>query len=310
MFDFVGKRYWFFLFSAILIAAGIIFLSLGGLKLGIEFQGGSSLRLHFDEEVDVDQSKLEQVLSNLGYEEATVQKLEAEEQFLIRTRILTSTEEEKLKDDLKEQVGDFGKPKSQGIVSAMVAKETMRNAGIAVAVAAVAILLYVTWAFRKMPSPFRYGTCSIIALIHDVFITIGIFSILGWALHWEVNPMFITAVLAVIGYSVNDTIVIFDRIRENLTKGTHPDFGTTVNASLTQTLTRSLNTSITTILVVLALYLFVGGNIRNFVVALLIGVVAGTYSSIFIASQLLVVWERGEWKRFVPPIPLLRRLRT
>jgi len=188
-------------------------------------------------------------------------------------------------------------------VSPMVAEETGWNTLWAVLGAAIGILLYVTWAFRRMPKPFHYGTCAIIALVHDLLVVLGIFSILGGILNWEINLMFITGVLAVIGYSVNNTVVIFDRIRENLSRGLSSNFEVVVNNSLVETIGRSLNTSLTTLIVVLALLLFVGASIQNFAVVLLIGIVAGTYSSICIAPQLLLVWEKGEWRRFLPWLP-------
>jgi preprotein translocase subunit SecF len=166
-------------------------------------------------------------------------------------------------------------------------------------------MLYVTWAFRRMPKPLRYGTCAIVALLHDTLVAVGIFSIIGGVLQWEVNLMFITGILAVIGYSVNNTVVVFDRIRENLLKNTAADFKTVVNSSLTESLTRSVNTSLTTIIVVLALLLFVGATIQNFAVVLLIGIIAGTFSSLFIAPSLLVVWESHEWRRFISWLPFI-----
>lgn len=315
MFDFVGKRRWFLLASAIIIVAGIISLAIpGGLKPGVDFQGGIAITLG-PKEGETEPLTLERVeskLADLGHSEAAnrIQVLE-KDQFFIRTGELGDSDEEKLEEQakLKNGLAEIGDVKEFGSISAVIASETVRNAAIAVAVAAVAILLYITWAFRRMPSPFRYGTCAIVALVHDVLIVLGVFSFLGRAFNWEIDPMFVTAVLAVIGYSVNDTIVVFDRIRENLPKGTAPDFATVVNTSLTGTLGRSLNTSVTTLLAVLAIYLFVGGTIRTFVLALFIGTIAGTYSSIFIASQLLVVWERGELGRVLSKVPLTRRLR-
>ncbi len=307
MFDFVGKKHWFLLASAIIIVAGLISVVVpGGLKLGIDFEGGISVTLGPKEGETLTLEQVEQKLNDLGHSEAAkrVQVL-GEGDFFIRTRELDENEQEKLRNGLSE----IGEVREFGSISAVIASETVRNAAIAVGVAAVAILFYITLAFRRMPSPFRYGTCAIVALLHDVLLVLGIFSFLGRTMNWEIDPMFITAILAVIGYSVNDTIVVFDRLRENLSKGATSDFGTTVNYSLTQTLGRSLRTSMTTILAVLAIYLFVGGTIRNFVLALFIGIVAGTYSSIFIASQLLVVWERGEWSRFLSRIPLPRRIR-
>jgi preprotein translocase subunit SecF len=170
-------------------------------------------------------------------------------------------------------------------------------------VAALGILLYVTWAFRRMPRPFHYGTCAIIALVHDALVALGVFSILGGILNWQVNMMFITGILAVIGYSVNNTVVIFDRIRENIRLDTSTSFETVVNNSLVETLGRSINTSLTTLVVVLALLFFVGATIQNLVAVLIIGIIAGTFSSICIAPTLLVVWDRGEWRRFISWLP-------
>jgi preprotein translocase subunit SecF len=288
MFDIVGKRFWFFLISGIVILAGIISLATFGFKAGIEFSSGSVVTLGFEEEVGSDE--LRQELVDLGYGNAVVQTTESGD-FLIRTVEMTAAEKTQLKEDL---TTEFGPLEEKGFenIDPVIARQTSRTAGIAVAVAAIGILLYITWAFRRMPKPFHYGTCAVVALIHDAVVALGVFSILGGILGWEINLMFITGVLAVIGYSVNNTVVIFDRIRENLLKGISPSFEVVVNTSLVETLGRSLNTSLTTLFVVLALLLFVGASIQNFAVVLLVGVVAGTYSSLFIAPSLLVVWEK------------------
>jgi preprotein translocase subunit SecF len=299
MFDIAGKRFWFFLISGVVILVGIISLATFGLALGIEFSSGSMMTLRFEQEVAHDE--LRQELASLGYTDAIVQRT-GQGDFYIRTTTLTTEEKTNLEDALIARFGNLEEAEFYS-VSPMVATETARNAAIAVAVAAIGILLYITWAFRRMPSPFRYGTCAIVALLHDVLIVLGIFSILSGILDWEINLMFITGVLAVIGYSVNNTVVVFDRIRENLTKGVSSNFEVVVNNSLVETLSRSLNTSLTTLIVVLALLLFVGASIQNFAVVLLIGIIAGTYSSLFIAPQLLLVWERGEWGRFIRRLP-------
>ncbi len=302
MFDIVGKKFWFFLISGVVILIGIVSLATFGLKAGIEFSSGSMMTLSFEQEVDHDE--LRQELASLGYINAIVQRT-GEGDFYIRTVTLSTEEKTSLENALIARFGNLEETEFYS-VSPMVAAETAYNAAIAVAVAAVGILLYITWAFRRMPSPFRYGTCAIVALLHDVLVVLGIFSILGGILGWEVNLMFITGVLAVIGYSVNDTVIIFDRIRENLSKGVSPDFEVVVNNSLVETLSRSLNTSLTTLIVVLALLLFVGASIQNFAVVLLVGIVTGTYSSIGTAASLLVVWERGEWGRFLQWLPIAK----
>jgi preprotein translocase subunit SecF len=186
------------------------------------------------------------------------------------------------------------------VVSPAIASEVVRNAAIAVAVAALAVLLYISWAFRRMPSPFRYGACAILALIHGIFFMLGTFAVLGAVVGVEVDAMFIAAMLTIAGYSVHDTIVVFDRIRENVKKPGKLDFAVTVNNSIVETLGRSLNTALTTLFVIVALLLFGGVTIRFFLVALAVGLVVGTYSSIFVASQLLVIWEKREWRKFLP----------
>jgi len=247
-------------------------------------------------EQTVTEADLKQELASLGYTGAIVQRT-GEGNFLIRTGELTGEAKTALEDALGAKFGPITEAEFYS-VSPMIAAETARNAYIAIGIATVGILLYITWAFRKMPNPFRYGTCAIIALGHDALVALGIFSVLGGTLGWEINLMFITGILAVVGYSVNNTVVVFDRIRENLSKGISTNFEVIVNTSLVETLSRSLNTSLTTLFVVLALLLFVGASIQNLAVVLLIGIVAGTFSSICIAPNLLIVWEKGEWGRF------------
>ena len=300
MFDIVGKRFWFFLASGVIILIGIISLATFGLESGIEFSSGAIVTVSFEQEVD--QDDLKQELASLGYDNALIQRTGGGD-FLIRTHELTSEDKTNLEGALAEKFGQLSETEFNS-VSPMIAAETARNAVIAVAVAAVGILLYITWAFRRMPKPFHYGTCAIIALLHDALVALGVFSILGGILGWEINLMFITGILAVIGYSVNNTVVVFDRIRENLRKDVRVNFEIVVNNSLVETLSRSLNTSLTTLFVVLALLLFVGASIQNFAVVLLIGIIAGTFSSLCIAPQLLVVWEKGEWGRFIQWLPL------
>ena len=296
----IGKRFWFLAISGLLILISIIALATFGLRYGVEFSSGSILRVSFEQAVTL--SDLRQELASLGYGTALIQHTEAGD-FLIRTHDLTGEEKTALEEALSARFGQLTETEFN-TVSPMVAQETMQNAAIAVAIAAIGILLYITWAFHRMPKPFHYGTCAVIAVIHDSLVAIGAFAILGGVLGWEVNLMFITGILAVIGYSVNNTVVVFDRIRENQALGVSPDFEVVVNNSLVETLSRSLNTSLTTLFVVLALMLFVGASIQNFATVLLIGIVAGTFNSIGIAPSLLVVWERGEWGRFLQWLPL------
>jgi len=298
MTDIVGKRARFFITSAVIITISIVALANFGLKPGIEFSSGSMMTIHFEEQADSDAMKQE--VAAAGYPNAIIQQT-GEGDYLIRTGELTSEDKLAITEALTTRFGAVTESEFHS-VSPMVAAETTRNAAIAIGVAAVGILLYITWAFRKMPKPFRYGACALLALGHDILIALGIFSILSATLGWETNLMFITGILAVVGYSVNNTVVVFDRIRENLTRGISPDFKVVVNNSLVETLGRSLNTSLTTLLVVVALLLFVGASIQNFAVIMLIGIIAGTFSSVCIAPNLLVAWEKKEWGRLFRPV--------
>ncbi len=294
--DIIGKRFRFLAISGLVILAGIISLGVFGLKAGIEFSSGSQLTLRFEQPVETDQMRQE--LGSLGHDNAIVQTT-GEGDFLIRTFELSANEKVALEEGLEIAFGPFTERGFENI-DPVIARQTAQTAAIAVAVAAVGILLYVTWAFRRMPKPFRYGTGAIIALLHDALVALGVFSILGAIFGWEVNLMFIIGILAVIGYSVNNTVVVFDRIRENLLRAHRPVFTEVVNASLAQTFIRSVNTSLTTVIVILALMLFVGAQIQNFAAVMLAGIIAGTYSSLFVAPSILVIWERREWRRLLP----------
>ncbi|MFC1900693.1 protein translocase subunit SecF [Chloroflexota bacterium] len=296
MINIVGNRRVFFIITAIVILVCAISLATFGLRAGVEFSSGSALTVDFEDEVT--QDELEEELVNLGYKGAIVQEFMQGGGYLLRLPRLSSVEKDELEEGLTARFGALaGEAAFEKDVDPIIAAETTQNAAIAVAVAAVGILLYIAWAFRRMPNPFRYGTCAIIALVHDTLVALGVFSILGGTMGWEIDLSFVIGILAVIGYSVNNTVVVFDRIRENLSREGRIDFETTVNSSLVETLSRSLNTSLTTLFVVLALMLFVGASIQNFAVVLLIGIIAGTYSSLCIAPALLVVWRNRERRR-------------
>ncbi|MFC1899376.1 protein translocase subunit SecF [Chloroflexota bacterium] len=293
MANIVSKKLWFFLISGILVLIAVISLVTFGLKPGIEFSSGSIVTINFEEEVT--QEELEQELANLGFGNTLIQHTGSDD-FIIRTHELTGAAKTSLENALTDTFGNLRETEFNS-VSPMIATETTRNAAIAIAIASIGILLYVTWAFRRMPKPFHYGTCAIIALLHDTIIALGVFSILGGVLGWEINMMFITGILAVIGYSVNNTVVVFDRIRETQERDHNSSFETIVNRSLVETFSRSINTSLTTLFVVLALLFFVGVSIQNFSIVLLIGIIAGTFSSLCIAPLLLVVWEKSSLSR-------------
>ena len=294
MINIVGRRKWFFLLSAVVLLIGILSLAVFGLEPGVDFSSGTTFTIRFEK--DIDQAALRQALTDIGYDTATIQST-SEGDYFIRISEITPEERQDITSALESSLDPGLTVRDYYQVSPVIATETARNAGIAVAVAAVAMLIYIAWAFRRMPNPFRWGTCAIVALLHDVLVVMGIFSILGWVSGVQIDAMFITGMLTVVGYSINNTVVVFDRIRENYSKGVSKDFEMTVNVSIMETLARSINTSLTTLLVILALYLFGGVTIQYFILVLLIGVVAGTYSSLLIAGPLLVVWHKARIKR-------------
>ena len=303
--DIVGKRGWFFLLSLAVILPGVVFLIIApGLNPGIDFTGGSTLTLRFSDKVE--QADLRAELIAQGHP-SRVQRIKGERDFLIHTDELATTTA--LVSGLASLSPGGIEILAFDLVSPVIAQETVINAMWAVLASAVGIFFYVWWAFRNVPSPFRYGTAAIVALLHDTLIVVGIFAILGEVIDMEVNTMFLIALLTVIGYSVNDTIVVFDRIRENILLYPNRTLGTVVNLSISESMGRSLNTSITLLVTLLALMLFGGSTIKDFVLVLLIGVVAGTYSSIGIASQLLVAWESGDFGRLFRRV-MRRRLRA
>jgi preprotein translocase subunit SecF len=297
MIDFVGKKHWFFLISAILIISGIISLAVFGLKWGVDFSSGTAITLRFEKEVELGQ--LRQQLTDLGYDRATIQPT-AEAEFFIRLQEISSDEYTQLKDGLKAGLATNITDSSLFTVSPIIAAATVRNTIIAVIIASIGILLYISWAFRKMPKPFRWGICAVLALLHDLVIVIAIFSILGWAAGMEVDSLFVTGVLAIVGVSVNNIVVVFDRIRENLKRGVSSDFEVVANCGIMESVGRSLNTGLATLFVIVALYLLGGVTIHTLILALLVGITTGIYSSLCIAGQLLVVWEKGEWSALLP----------
>jgi len=304
MMDIVGKRYWFFFISALIIIPGIISLAVFGLEPGVDFSSGSTMTLRFDAEVE--QNQLRQQLADLGYDEAMIQRT-GDGDFIVRVREISAEVRQELVDGLRAELDTEVTVRDSYTVSPIIAAETGRNAAIAVGIAAVFMLFYIAWAFRRMPRPLRWGTCAIVALIHDVLVVMGIFSILGWVVGIQIDALFITGMLTVVGYSVNNTVVVFDRIRENVSKGTSKDLEVTVNSSILETLSRSLNTSVTTLFVILAIFLFGGVTIHYFILVLLIGVIAGTYSSMCIAGPLLVIWDKREWGRFFSWLPFAKK---
>lgn len=288
-------KYWFFAVSLIAILPGIYSLARYGLNLSIDFTGGSLIELRSPEiKNDADVNKVKAAFKAKKVLVASVQKT-GSGGYLFRTQAIeTKTKTEALA-EVKKTYPKVSELRFE-TVGPIIGAELTIKALQAIVVASVAIVLYIAYAFREIPKPYaswKFGVAAVIALLHDAFLVIGAFSLLGHFAGVQIDALFVTAILTVIGFSVHDTIVVFDRIRENLRKATGKvSFEEIVNESILQTLGRSLTTSLTVLFTLLALILFGGESIRWFVVALFIGVFSGTYSSIFNAAPILSIWEK------------------
>lgn len=296
----ITKKYFYLYFalSVIIIIPGLISLILFGLRLSIDFAGGS--RFTFDAPAKVDQKTADTIRSVFSQEKVSISTLQrSEDKIIVRTEPLDQGAHRRIIDALEKKNNQL-KEESYETIGPTISKEITLNAFYSVLLACVLIVLYIAWSFRKVPKPassWRFAICTIVALIHDVLVVMGVFSLLGHFFGVEVDSLFVTALLTVIGFSVHDTIVVFDRIRENLRRNAYANFSAAVNDSIIQTLGRSLKTSLTVVLVLFTLLLFGGETLRWFIVALLIGIISGTYSSIFNAAPLLVVWEESREKK-------------
>jgi len=293
----VGKRYWFFGLSLLLIVPGIAALAVWGLPLAIDFTGGSLLEVRFEGAQVPAPAQVVDLYMELGFGEPLVQSA-AQAEIIARSRTLDESERAELVREMQSQFGGTVTLLRFESVGPAVGAEVTRRAAGAVGLAALGILAYITYAFRSVPGAYRYGLAAIVAMLHDVAVVLGVAAILGHYFGWEVDALFLTALLTIIGFSVHDTIVVFDRIRENQRLHRRLQYELLVNHSIVQTLDRSINTQLTVMLTLLALLLFGGVTTRRFVTILLIGILSGTYSSIFNAAQLLVVWHNREWRHW------------
>jgi len=294
MIDIVKQRYLYFGISLLVIIPGMLALIMWGLPLGIDFRGGSLIDIRFDTGIVPQPSLVTALYAENGFSDSIVQT-SGQNGLVIRSLEMTDAQRNQLVAALETRFNSPITVQRFESVGPSVGQEVAKRAAEAVGLAALGILLYIMYAFRGVPNAFRYGVAAIIAMLHDVAVVVGVEAILAHFLHWEADSLFLTALLTVIGFSVHDTIVVFDRIRENLNIYRKLSYETVVNHSIVQTLVRSINTQLTVMLTLLSLALFGGITIRHFVVILLVGVFSGTYSSIFNASPILVVWENREW---------------
>ncbi len=286
--DILGKRKIWYSISSAVIAVGLIFLLINGLNLGIDFQGGTLLEFKFDHAVATDQVRT--ILDEIDIAADSKIQQTAERDIhgiMIRAQELSSEEIVKVEEAIRSEIPSTEMLRTE-MVGPLIGKELRINAFLAMLVASIGIVAYISFRFE-----FRFAAVSIITLMHDILITLGIFAIIGK----EVNTPFVAALLTIVGYSINDTIVIFDRIRENMKLMHKTPFIELANKAVLDTLPRSINTSLTTLITILAIYFFGGASIRTFMLALFIGMFVGTYSSIFVASPLLVTWQKKVQKR-------------
>ena len=303
----IKNRYWYFFISLLVIIPGIVFMIVNvnskgaALPLAADFTGGSLLEIKFAGKLpvvaEIDSLYQKYSTTENPIKDPVIQPL-GTDSYSIRSKQMNEDTKAKIAADLSTLTGSEVTVLNFTSVSPSVGTEVTQAAAGAIGLAALAILAYIWYAFRGVEHSFRFGTAAVLAMLHDVLVVIGVEAMLGYFLGWEADALFLTALLTVIGFSVHDTIVVFDRIRENSSIYRRVEFESMINHSIVQTLDRSINTQLTVMFTLFALALFGGDSIRHFVIILLVGIFSGTYSSIFNASPILVVWQNQEWKNW------------
>ena len=292
----VTYRKYFYIFAILLTAAALAAVSIWGLNLGIDFKGGSIIEIEY-EGVRPEQTVLATSLAPLALNESI--RPTGEKGYIIRMKTIDQAE----KMSLTQTLGTFGTSTEKRFdsIGPLLGSEALRKSLVSIVLVIIAIVLFIAYAFRKVSEPvssWKYGIVAIVALLHDVIVPIGVFAVLGHFAGYEIDTLFVTALLVVLGFSIHDTIVVFDRVRENLKHaGSKKPFSEIVGESISQTFTRSINTSLTTLLALVVLYFVGGESTQHFSLALIIGIITGTYSSIFLASPLLVTIQKWQEKK-------------
>jgi len=298
MYDIVGRRLIWYCLSILTILPGFLYMGYHYaehgtfLPLSIDYTGGTLWEMRFQKAVEP--NTIRQLFVENGYPDTTAYNVEDSQTIQVKLKDLEQTQKTALTALVTKQVGAFDE-RSYRSIGPSIGGEVSTAAFGAVLIASIGIMLYIAWAFRQVPNSFRYGVCAVAALVHDALVTISFISIMNLVAGWEIDALFLTAILTVIGFSVHDTIVVFDRIRENIKKYRGEELATVANISLWETMSRSLGTQITVFLVITAILLHGGASLRQFMATMLVGMVSGTYSSIFNASPLLVGWEEHSW---------------
>lgn len=286
-----NKSIWFTI-SGLLVTAGIISIAVFGLNFGIDFTGGALMEVTIDDQ-SYSTDEIGGALAAVGYEETRIQQ--GEDSYLIRFSALSEDQHQEALAGLTSNYELVEELRFE-MVGPTISGELKNKTIWAIAILVVLIILYVAWAFRKVSEPiksWKYGILTIVAAAHDIIISVGVFALFGHLFGFQIDVAFVAALLTILGYSINDTIVVFDRIRENLRDwSTRETFDDLVNRSIKQTIARSINTSVTTLLALSAIAIWGGASTQQFAIALIVGVIAGAYSSIFLASPLLTIWKR------------------
>lgn len=296
MLNIIGKRYYYFAFSLLLIVPGIIILIARGIPLAIDFTGGTLIEVSFESRILPQPAEVVSLYNDLGVDDILVQTT-GEGTLVARSSFLDDATRAQIIDAMQNEFSTTVNVLRFDSVGPIIGQEVGGRAALAVSVAAAIVVFYIAFAFRGVQNAFRYGICAIIAMVHDVLIVISLTAIGSVIAGWQIDALYLTALLTVIGFSAQDTIVVFDRIRENSNIYRRLDYETLVNHSIVQTLERSINTQLMTVeFILLALVLFGGITLREFSLVMLVGLLSGTYSSIFIAAPTLVVWQNHEWR--------------
>jgi len=298
MYDIVGRRMIWYALSLLMILPGLVFMGYSYathgtlLPLSIDYTGGTLWEMRFPQ--NVEPNTVRQIFVDAGYPDTQAFTVEDGQTIQVKLKDLDATEKTAMVAAIKAKLGEF-EERSYRSIGPSIGSEVSTAAIGAVLIASIGIMIYIAWAFRQVPNSFRYGVCAVVALVHDTLVTITFIGIMNLVAGWEIDALFLTAILTVIGFSVHDTIVVFDRIRENIKKYRGEELATVANISLWETMSRSLGTQITVFLVITAILLHGGASLRQFMATMLVGMITGTYSSIFDASPLLVGWEERSW---------------
>jgi len=301
MMNILGKRYTFFAISLLLIIPGLVLIVLNGLPLSIDFLGGSLVELEFNSQKTPSISEIQSLYKSIGIYDAQVQTSseQGKEILFIKSSSLEQDQYISIVSHLKENYDEHLVERRFNTVGPSISESVTQRALLAILISSIAVVLYITFSFRKVDHAFRYGVCAVIAMIHDILIVISLGAIGSQVFGWQMDSLFLTALLTVIGFSTQDKIVVFDRIRENTPLLRKISFEQLVNHSIIQSLQRSINTQLMTVeFLLLSLALFGGETLREMCIILLVGLISGTYSSIFIAAPILVVWENKEWENW------------